>query len=83
MDDRRYPARRVRAAARSGAPAAVAVGHQILTIAYHLLRRQEDYHEALLADLEERRRNRARERALDQLRQLGFEVTITPKQAAA
>ena len=63
--------------------AAVAVGHRILTIAYHLLRRQEDYQERALADLDEHRRARARQRAVDQLRQLGFEVTLMPKEAAA
>ncbi len=63
--------------------AAVAVGHRILTLAYHLLQRQEDYQELALADLGEHRRTRARQRAVDQLRQLGFEVTLTPKEAAA
>ncbi len=63
--------------------AAVAVGHQILITAYHLLRRQEDYTEVTPAALDERRRARARLRAVAQLRQLGFEVTLTPKEAAA
>jgi transposase len=63
--------------------AAVAVGHQILVTAYHLLRRQEDYTEGTPAALDERRRARAPLRAVQQLRQLGFEVTLTPKEAAA
>ena len=63
--------------------AAVAVGHRILTIAYYVLARGECYREAPPADLDERRRLRARTRAVDQLRQLGFEVTLTPKQPAA
>jgi transposase len=63
--------------------AAIAVGHRILTLAYHLLRRQEDYRELAPADLDERRRAQARLRAVNQLRQLGFEVTLTPKEAAA
>ena len=63
--------------------AAVAVGHRILLIAYCLLQRQEDYREAAPADLDERRRAQARLRAVAQLRQLGFEVTLTPKEAAA
>ena len=63
--------------------AAVAVGHQILITAYHLLRRQEDYTEVTPAALDERRRAQARLRAVQQLRQLGFEVTLTPKEAVA
>jgi len=63
--------------------AAVAVGHQILVTAYHMLRRQEDYTEAAPAALDERRRAQTRLRAVNQLRQLGFEVTLTPKEAAA
>ena len=63
--------------------AAVAVGHRILTLAYHLLRRREDYHEVAPADLDARRRTPARLRAVNQLRQRGFEVTRTPKEAAA
>ena len=63
--------------------AAVAVGHQILITAYHLLRRQEDYTEVVPAALDERRRAQARLRAVNQLRQLGFEVALTPKEAAA
>jgi transposase len=63
--------------------AAVAVGHQILVIAYHLLRRQEDYTEATPAALDERRRAQARLRAVAQLRPLGFEVTLTPREEAA
>ena len=61
----------------------VAVGHQILVTACYLLRRQEDYSEAAPAALDERRRIQARLRAVQQLRQLGFEVTLTPSEAAA
>ena len=63
--------------------AAVAVGHQILVTAYHMLRRQEDYTAVAPAALDERRRAQTRLRAVSQLRQLGFEVTLTPKEAAA
>ncbi len=63
--------------------AAVAVGHRILTLAYALLQRGEDYCELAPADLDERRRAQARRRAVRQLRQLGFEVILTPKEAAA
>lgn len=63
--------------------AAVAVGHQILVTAYYLLQRQEDYSEVTPAALDERRRVQARLRAVQQLRQLGFEVTLAPTEAAA
>ncbi len=63
--------------------AAVAVGHQILVTAYYLLQRQEDYSEVLPTALDERRRTQARLRAVQQLRQLGFAVTLAPTEAAA
>jgi len=63
--------------------AAVAVGHRILTLAYALLQRGEDYCELAPVALDERRRAQARLRAVHQLRQLGFEVTRTPKEAVA
>ncbi|MDQ6748417.1 MAG: transposase, partial [Candidatus Dormibacteraeota bacterium] len=69
---------------RRGKPrAAVAIGHQILIAAYHLLQRQEDYNEVTPAALDERRRTQARLRAVQQLRQLGFDVTLAPTEAAA
>ena len=63
--------------------ALVAVGHRILTIAYHVLRDGRAYREPTPLALDEHRRRRARTRAVDQLRQLGFEVILTPKEAAA
>jgi transposase len=63
--------------------AAVAVGHTILRIAYYLLTHQTTYQEQTLAYLDERRRTRTQQRALDQLKALGYEVTITPKAPAA
>ena len=63
--------------------AAVAVGHSILVIAYHLLTRKEAYHELGPTYLDERRRERAKRRALAQLDALGFAATLTPKQPAA
>ena len=63
--------------------AALAVGHQILVTAYYLLQRKEDYSEVTPAALDERRRTQARLRAVQQLRQLGFEVTLAPAEAAA
>lgn len=63
--------------------AAVAVGHTILRIAHHLLKEQQTYQEGLLAQLDERRRARAQQRALDQLKALGYDVTLTPQAPAA
>ena len=68
---------------RGKGKAAVAVGHRILLIAYRLLLHREDYREAAPADLDERRRAQARLRAVQQLRQLGYDVTLTAKEAAA
>jgi len=48
-----------------------------------LLQRGEDYCELAPVALDERRRAQARLRAVRQLRQLGFEVTLTPKGAVA
>ena len=63
--------------------AAVAVGHHILTLAYHVLRDGDVYHEPDPGELAARQRERAQARAVEQLRHLGFEVTLTPKQPAA
>ncbi len=63
--------------------AIVAVGHTILRIAHHLLSTHTTYQEHELTRLDERRRARRQQRALDQLRALGYEVTLTPKESAA
>ena len=63
--------------------AIVAVGHRLLIIVYNVLRHGQSYQEPSPADLDQRRRRRARDRAVDQLRQLGYDVTVTPKPAAA
>lgn len=70
------------AARRGKKKAAIAVGHRILVIAYHVLRDRQEYREPTPLALDEHRRHRARNRAVDQLRQLGFEVSLTPKEAA-
>ncbi len=70
-------------ARRGKKKAAIAVGHCILVIAYHVLRDRREYHEPTPLALDEHRRLRARNRALDQLRQRGFAVTLTPKAGAA
>ena len=63
--------------------AIVAVGHTILRIAHHLLSTHTTYQERELTRLDERRQARRQQRALDQLRALGYEVTLTPKEPAA
>ena len=63
--------------------AAVAVGHTILRLVYHLLTHNEPYREPDLSYLDERRRAHTQQRAINQLRALGYEVTITPKEPAA
>jgi transposase len=63
--------------------AAVAVGHSILVIAYQLLTRNEPYSDLGPAFLDDRRRERAKRRAIGQLDALGCEVALTPKRPAA
>jgi len=70
-------------ARRGKKKATIAVGHRSLVIAYHVLRDRQAYREPTPLALDEHRRHRARNRAVDQLRQLGFAVTLTPKEDAA
>ncbi len=63
--------------------AAVAVGHTILRIAHYLLVHETTYQQQELVYLDERRRARTQQRALDQLKALGYEVALTPKAPAA
>jgi hypothetical protein len=62
--------------------AIVAVGHRLLLIVYDVLRHDQSYQEPTPADLDQRRRRRVRDRALDQLRHLGYDVTVTSKPTA-
>lgn len=63
--------------------AAVAVGHAILVTGYYLLSRETTYTQPEPAPLNEPRRTRVRQRALAQLRALGYAVALTPKHEAA
>ncbi len=73
-----------RLAYRRGAKkAAIAVGHAILVIAYNLIKKGEDYRDLTPTLLDERRRHHAAQRALQQLRALGYQVTATLKEVAA
>jgi transposase len=70
-------------ARRGRQKAIVAVGHRILIIVYNVLRHGQAYQEPTPTDLDQRRRRRARDRAIDHLRHLGYDVTVTPMPAAA
>jgi len=61
----------------------VAVGHTILRITYYLLSHDTTYQEQELVYLDERRRTRTQQRALAQLKALGYDVTLTPTAPAA
>lgn len=57
--------------------AVVAVGHQMLEIAYYVMRDAVSYHELGADYLDRRHADRAARRHVRQLEALGFEVTIT------
>jgi transposase len=63
--------------------AAVAVGHTLLCLVYALLADGEVYREPGPGYLDERHRRRVEQRALDRLRALGYEVTLTPARQEA
>jgi transposase len=63
--------------------AAVAVGHSILRISYYLLQRDTTYQELGGHYFDERYRGRRERRLVRDLEQLGFAVTLTPKDPAA
>jgi hypothetical protein len=58
--------------------AAVAVGHSILVIAWHLLTNHCNYHELGGDCFIRRDSDRARQRAVAQLQALGYQVTLQP-----
>jgi len=58
--------------------AVVAVAHQILTIAYHILARDTTYEELGANYFQQRHRDRSIRRHVQQLEQLGYHVTIAP-----
>jgi len=68
-----------RLAARRGPKrAAVAVGHSILVIAYHLLRRPATYHDLGVHHFTDRDRAAVQRRAVRRLEQLGYHVILEP-----
>ncbi len=73
-----------RLAARRGKKKAfVAVGHSILVIAYHMLTRNEPYHDLGANYLDEHDRKAVERRAVRRLERLGYRVTLEPVAQAA
>jgi transposase len=62
--------------------AAVAIGHAILILAYEMLTHREPYHDSYLRRTHEPR-HRSPDHLVQQLRALGFEVSIQPASPAA
>src|SRR3954465_691623 len=71
------------AARRGKRRAAVAVGHAILIIAYHLLQRGTDYQDLGPWYFEQRDRDAEQRRLVHRLERLGYKVSLTPKDSAA
>ncbi|HEY8296028.1 MAG TPA: IS110 family transposase [Micrococcaceae bacterium] len=69
---------RALAARRGKQRAAVAVGHTILTLAYHILRTHEPYHAPLPRTPSRHQKPPRPADLVQQLRDLGFDVTLTP-----
>lgn len=69
---------------RRGKPrAAVAIAHAILVSTYQMLVRHEDYREIDPSEYAERRRARLEKRAVEQLKAMGYAVTLTKPESAA
>jgi transposase len=66
------------AARRGKKKAAVAVGHSILVIAYHLLTRQTTYQELGGNYFDQREQEAVKRRAVSRLQGLGYTVTLEP-----
>lgn len=66
------------AARRGDKKAAVAVGHSILVIAYHLLTEQTDYQDLGGDYFERRNRQGTQRRLVSRLEQLGYKVSLEP-----
>lgn len=64
------------AARRGGNRAAVAVGHTILVIAYHILKKRQPYIELGADYFDQRKKNIVVKNALKRLESLGFKVTL-------
>ena len=71
------------AARRGDKKAIVAISHEILTAAFHMLQTGELYREQGADTLRAHDQDRIRRRAIAQLEKLGHKVTIEPLQQAA
>jgi hypothetical protein len=72
-----------RIAARRGKKrAAVAVAHSILTIAYHLISRQETYKDLGVDYFDKKRPESVKKRLIKRLEKLGYQVTVEPAPVA-
>jgi transposase len=63
--------------------AAVAVGHSILVIAYHLLSKREPYHDLGVTYFDQRARQAVERRLVRRLEALGYTVSLQPPDSAA
>jgi transposase len=70
------------AARRGGKRAAVAVGHSILVIYYHMLKTGQPYQEKGVDSFSELDRQHAERRLIKQLERLGYQLTLTPAKIA-
>jgi transposase len=61
----------------------LAVGRNILEIAYHLLREHTTYRELGIDYFDRYRAERLKRRSLAQLQRLGYQVTLAPLPSAA
>jgi hypothetical protein len=61
----------------------LAVGRNILEIAYHLLSEQNTYRELGIDYFDRYRAERLKRRSLAQLQRLGYQVTLVPLPTAA
>ena len=71
------------AAWRGRIKAAVAVGHSILVIAYHMLKRMTTYQDLGPHYFDEQDREGVKWRLVRRLEALGFQVTVRPAPVAA
>jgi transposase len=67
-------------ARRGKKKAAVALGHSILIIVYHLLSRREVYHDPGVQYFDDGRRERLERGLIHRLQDLGYKVTLEPAQ---
>jgi hypothetical protein len=63
--------------------AAVAVGHSILVIAYHLLTKREPYQDLGVTYFDQRARHAVERRLVRRLEALGYTVSLQPPDSAA